>query len=171
MLKNAQSYKSELQRKYQETIYDIDYQYFHCSFGSVPLMVPDRTFDSHCFVSVDKKDNIIGYIGYVVDYAARRVSEYGIISFDKGNLEFTKDVLQSIDDIFRKYKMSSLTFSCFTDNPIMPTYTKLVEKYNGRVVGVFNNCAVLLDGKLHNSVHYEMTLWGYISAKEGFKNV
>ena len=52
------------------------------------INIPDNNADSHCFVSVDKDDNVIGYISYNVDWSAMSADNWGIISFDKGNLIF-----------------------------------------------------------------------------------
>lgn len=34
------------------------------------MELPSDNYDRHCFVSVDKDDNVIGYISYYVDWTA-----------------------------------------------------------------------------------------------------
>lgn len=170
MLKNSLLFKEELSKKYQEIMYDMDYQYYMGNSGR-NYWFPEDTYENHSFVSINDKGEVIGAISYRLDRAARRAYNFGAISFDRGNLTFTKDLLKAIEDIFFRYGMSSLDFMAFTDNPITPTYTKLVEKYGGRIVGVYYNNIMLQDGKLHNTILYEMTLGSYVSAKGGFRNV
>lgn len=165
MLKNAMCYKEELQRKFQEVFYDLDYIYYSGGTGNYNLMIPENNFEKHCFASVDKDNNIIGYIAYNVDFAAKSCYNFGAISFNRGNLVFTKDLLRAIDDIFRKYRMNRLDFYCFIDNPIRVTYQKLVEKYGGRVVGILEDNAMLLDGKLHSSIMFELKAMSYLAKK------
>ena len=170
MLKNALSYKDEISKKYKEIMYDLDYQYYMGNSGR-EYWFPEDNYEHHSFASVDNNDNVIGAISYRIDRAAKRAYNFGAVSFDRGNLIFTKDLLRAIDNIFCKYGISSIEFFAFEDNPITPTYTKLIEKYGGRIVGILYNQMMLQDGKLHNSVIFELTMWNYISAKAGVKNV
>lgn len=165
MLKNAMLYKEELLRKYQEVMYDLDYIYYSGGTGNCNLMIPENTYEKHCFASVDKNDNVIGYIAYNVDFAAKSCYNFGAISFERGNVNYTKDLLRAIDDIFRKYKMNRLDFYCILDNPIRTTYQKLIEKYGGRVVGVLEDNSMLLDGKIHSSIMFELKAMSYLSKK------
>lgn len=162
MLKNALLYKDELLKKYSNIMYDLDYQFYGGGNGLHLPLLPDNTYENHNFVSVDENDNVIGYISYHVDYAAMSCCNFGIMSFDRGNRNFTKDVFKAIDDIFTKYHMNRLDFWCFIDNPIRPTYQKLVEKYGGRVVGTLTDTAKLLDGELHSSIIFELTAEAYL---------
>lgn len=68
MLKPAQLYKDELNKKMIEGWYDIENAYYHATPASYIIDVPNNNKESHMFVSVDKEDNIIGYISYQVDW-------------------------------------------------------------------------------------------------------
>lgn len=164
MLKNAKLYEEELQKKYQETVYDLNYQYYHGDYAT-RIFMPENSCERHAFASVDNDGKVIGYIGYSINRQAKRAYNFGAISFDRGNLVYTVDLLKAIDDIFRKYGVSTIEFFAFVDNPITPTYTKLVEKYGGRIVGTLTNTHMLQDGRLHDTIIYEMSLWGYIREK------
>lgn len=162
MLKNALLYKEILQKKFQETWYNPAYKFYSGGTGNNNLLIPDNCYENHCFASVDSNDNVLGYIAYHVDYAAMSCCNFGAISFDLGNLVFTKDLLQSIDDIFVKYGMNRIDFWAFVDNPIVPTYQKLVEKYGGRIVGILEDTAKLMDGQLHSSIIFELKADSYL---------
>lgn len=162
MLKNALPYKEELIKKFQEVWYNVDYQYYSGGTGNRNLMIPDNNYEDHCFASIDRNGKVVGYIAYHVDYAAMSCCNFGAISFDRGNLTFTKDLFQAIDDIFTKYHMNRIDFWAFTDNPVVPTYHRLVEKYGGRVVGILEDTAKLIDGKLHSSIIFELKADAYL---------
>lgn len=53
--------------------------------GSEVPDIPDNNYDNHYFVSVDKNDNVIGYISYAVNWIPMSADRFGIISFRKGN--------------------------------------------------------------------------------------
>lgn len=162
MLKNALLYKDEIMRKYQDVMYDLRYQYYCGGSGHNQPLIPENNFERHTFASVDEEGNVIGFISYNVDYAAMSCCNFGACSFDIGNRNFTKDLFIAIDEIFTKYHMNRLDFWCFIDNPVRPTYQKLIEKYGGRVVGTMTDTAKLQDGELHSSIIFELTAEEYL---------
>ena len=99
--------------------------------------IPTDTWNSHNFVSLDKEDNILGYISYTIDRPACIAHNLCIISFTQGTSTFGKDLLQTIKDIFYKYNFNCLAFKVVVGNPIEKTYDKLVDKYGGNIVGIY----------------------------------
>jgi hypothetical protein len=69
---------------------------------------------------------------------------------------FGRDVITAVKDIFEKYRFNKLDFSVVCGNPIEKTYDKLIKRYNGRVVGIREQEARLLDGKLYDVKEYEL---------------
>ena len=138
MLKPAQLYKEEVNKKYIETWYDPEYMYYSGWFGNGSLNIPDDNYESRHFVSVDNDGNILGYISYSVSFVTMSADRFGAISFDKGNMLFTKDFYKTIYDIFEKYHMN------------------FIEKHGGRECGYRRQVAKLMDGKLHDSVEFEI---------------
>ena len=96
MLKPAQLYKDELQKKNIETWYDQRYMYYHSGTGAYDISFADNNCDKHQFVSVDKDDNVTGYISYNIDWCALSADNFGIISYDIGNVEFAKDCYKAV---------------------------------------------------------------------------
>ena len=68
MLKPAQLYEEKLQACMINTWYKPEYIYYHGGTGEYTLDLPDNNKYSHCFVSVDKNDHVIGYISYNIDH-------------------------------------------------------------------------------------------------------
>ena len=156
MLKPAQLYTALLNDKMIETWYRPEYMYYHGGVAEFTLELPDNNGSSHCFVSVDNDDNIIGYISYNVDWISMSAEEWGIISFDLGNVTFAKDVYKAIMDCFVEYHFNRISWWCYADNPAIRGYRNFIEKHGGRECAHFRQHTRLRDGKLHDSVCFEI---------------
>lgn len=169
MLKPAQLYKESIISNYMSRMYDIDYQFYFGCQGASPPEIPDDTFNSHWFASVDESDNVIGFITYDINSGSDSCCNFGIMSFDKGNLTFIRDVKRAIDDIFYKYNFARVEFFCFSGNSALRGYRNFIKKYGGREVGIFKNSNRLMDGKLYDRVLFEILQEDY--CKNGKKKV
>lgn len=156
MLRPAQLYAEELQRKNTESWYRPENIYWNGGTGDSGIELPNDNYDSHCFVSVDKNDNVIGYISYNVDWSAMSADRFGMISYDKGNLEFAKDLYRAICNLFEVYHMNRISWCCYADNPAIRGYRNFIKKHGGRECGNYRQIARLQDGKLHDSVQFEI---------------
>lgn len=156
MIKPAQLYKEEIKKKYIETWYNPEYMYYSGWSGSGEPDIPDNNYDSHHFVSVDNDGNILGYISYSVSFVTMSADRFGAISFDKGNMLFAKDLYQVIYDIFEKYHLNRLCWSCITDNPAIRGYRNFLKKHGGRECAYHRQICKLMDGKLHDDVEFEI---------------
>lgn len=74
-------------------------------------------------------------------------------------------MLKIIDDIFMKYEMNKMEFCAFSDNPAIKHYYKFIDKFSGREVGILKQTGILMDGKLHDSVMFELFKDDYIKNK------
>lgn len=156
MLKPAQLYAEELQKKNTESWYKPENIFWNGGSGDCSIDLPDHNYDSHCFVSVNKNDEVIGYIAYAIDWAAMSADKFGIISFDKGNMEFVKDLYQAICNLFEVYHMNRVSWVCFADNPAIRGYRNFIKRCGGRECAHYRKVARLQDGKLHDSVSFEI---------------
>ena len=129
MLRPAQLYEKELEIKNIESWYDPTNIYYHGGTGEYSFNIPDNNAKIHSFVSVNKYDDVIGYISYCVDWEAMSVDNFGMISFDKGNLEFIKDLYQAICDCFEVYHMNRISWFCYADNPAIRGYRNFIKRY------------------------------------------
>lgn len=156
MLKPAQLYREELQKKYVECWYKPENQYYSGWTGMQIPDLPDNCYDTHDFVSVDKDNNVIGYISYCINHVSLSVDRLGIISFKKGDLTFGRDIYESICNIFEAYGMNRIEFFAFADNPAVKAYRNFIRKHGGRECAYKRQCARLQDGKLHDAVIFEI---------------
>lgn len=156
MLKPAQLYKEQLEKLQYETWYSEGSKYYNGSVGFNEIKLWDNNCDCHQFVSVDKDDNVIGYICYAVDWTAMSVCNFGIISYKKGSIEFAKDLYKAICNIFEVYHMNRIEWSAYADNPAIRGYRNFIKKHGGRECGYCRQVTKLQDGKLHDSVQFEI---------------
>lgn len=156
MIKPAQLYLDELNEKYVNTWYDDRYKFFFRCGWSSQITLPDNNYNSHDFVSVDPNDNVIGYMHYQIDRDANSCDDFGLISFDPGNVLFIRDVKRVVDDIFLRYNINRITWTCFEDNPAIKAYRCFIRRFGGVECGRFREDAKLSDGKRHNSIAFEI---------------
>lgn len=156
MLKPAQLYEDKLNEKYIGTWYDPKYMYYTGGTGARRIQIPDNNYDNHEFVSVDNDDEVIGFLSYRIDWQAKCVSAFGLINFGDVNTIFSRDMIQAIYDIFNKYHMNRLSWYCFADNPAIKIYRKFIERHGGIQCGYLRQDCMLRDGKLHDSVLFEI---------------
>lgn len=156
MLKPAQLYKDKLQEENVKSWYKPENIFWNRGTGTSQINICEDNYNYHQFVSIDKEDNIIGYIDYAVDWSAMSAYNFGIISFRKGNLEFIKDLYKAICDLFNVYHMNRISWKAYIDNPAIRGYRNFIKKYGGRECGYYRQSVRLQDGKLHDSVAFEI---------------
>lgn len=161
MLKPAQLYKEKLIEESINQWYKPENKFYSDLGNGIPE-IPDHNYDSHHFVSVDKNDEVIGYICYDVNWTAMSAYGFGIISFRKGNAEFARDVYQAICNLFQKYHMNRVSWRAYADNPAVRGYRNFIKKYGGRECAYHRQIAKLQDGLLHDMVEFEILAeeWG-----------
>ena len=161
MLKPAQLYKNELQRKYIDRWYDISAQYYVSGAERNALDIPDDP-DNRCyFACVNHLDNVVGYFSYSIDWQAHSVARIGLISFvDVPNILLINDVIKHIKSLFANNNIRRVEWGAYEDNPAMRGYEKLAARFGGRKIGTYRQCCMLLDGKLHDFSVFEILKGG-----------
>ena len=71
-------------------------------------------------------------------------------------MEFVKDLYQAICDCFEVYHLNRISWNCYADNPAIRGYRNFVKKHGGRECAYFRQYIKLRDGKLHDSVSFEI---------------
>lgn len=167
MLKSAKMYENEIKQAMRNTWYDLRYQYVNGGVGCTDFQAPDSIWECHTFASIDPKTGeLVGTIGYEVDWVAKSASGFFALSYnDGGSVIFARDILQVVDDIFCKYHLNRMDWWCWADNPTIKAYRKLCKRYGGREVGTLLRKGRLLDGFLHDSVLFELLSDNYIVNK------
>ncbi len=157
MLKNRAMYDSRLNDLFLINAYNPKYKYLWGGTGDdfSPDDTGYNTYNKHDFVSVNEHHTILGWIAYNIDWQAKSAYNFGMASFTS-SLIFIKDVKQVLDDIFNKYGLERIEWKSYGDNPAIRGYRKFIKRHGGREVGTFKNNIMLQDGKLHDTVYFEI---------------
>lgn len=164
MLVPAFNYAEELKKKMLATWFDEKYKYYNFNTYYFDLKIDDETWNKHQFVSVDKEGNIIGYIKYNVNRQTCNCNNLSVINFTDNKFVFGMDLGQALTDIFERFKFRKLTFSVIIGNPIEKSYDKMINKYGGRIVGIYRQEVKLIDGEYYDEKLYEITRDDYLKS-------
>ncbi len=157
MLVPAIKYKEELNSKFQDTVLDPYYKFFHMSYPETELLIHDSFWDMVQLVSLNDKNEVIGYLSANIKRPESIISSISAMNFNrKEKMCFGKDLFKFVDSLLNVYNFLKIKFFVVCGNPVEKTYDKLISKYNGRVVGVFKNDVLLQDNKFYDVKYYEI---------------
>jgi len=157
MLKLAYPYQEQLNKAYQQIIFKDKYKYFNLSnYWNYEMELDKDSWNSVQMVSVDKNDNILGYLSASFSRPANKVSSIGVMNFHDMNITFSKDFYEFLNSLFLTYDFHKIEWSVVIGNPAEKMYDKIINKYGGRVVGVYKESTRLQDGKYYDVKDYEI---------------
>lgn len=163
MLEPAIKYRDQLENVQYDTWFNDKYKYWNSDVFYGSMQIDTDTWGRHQLVSV-KNGVVIGYIEYSISRTSNSVSSLSIMNFSDNKIVFGKDLIQALKDIFEKYKFRKINFSVIMGNPIEKSYDKMIKKYGGRIVGIYKDDAVLIDGKCYDRKLYEILASEYFNA-------
>ncbi len=156
MLDLAINHKEELQKRLRETWFTEKYKFAHCDVFCEEEKIDEDTWNKHQFVSLDTDGSIIGYIAYNISRAKHSCYGLYICNFSDNKAIFSIDLGNALRDIFERFGFRKLVFSVAVGNPIEKSYDKMMERYGGRVVGIFKEEFRCYDGKYYDKKCYEI---------------
>lgn len=163
MLEPAIKYRDQLEKLQYDIWFDDKYKYWNCDTYYQSMQIDDNTWNKHQFVSVCD-GMVIGYISYNISRAENYAYCLSIINFSDNKIAFGIDLGQALRDIFERYKFRKLNFSVVIGNPIEKSYDKMIEKYGGRIVGIYKEDVKLIDGEYYDKKLYEIFASDYFNA-------
>ena len=166
MLVPAQFYADEIKTALLNTWYVDKYKYYHNNSFFDEVEIENTTWNRHQFAAVDKNNTLRGYISYNINRQNCYVNSICAINFTNDTIGFSYDLRQALTDIFEKYGFAKINFCVVVGNPIESSYDQLVEKWGGRVVGIFKEDALLFDNKKYDRKFYEIMASDYFNYKE-----
>jgi hypothetical protein len=107
-------------------------------------------------VSVDKNDNVIGYLSASTDRSANKITSLGVINFGELSIVFSRDFYKFLDNLFTIHNFNKIEWCVVVGNTAEKMYDKIIDKYHGRVVGVNHESTILEDGKYYDVKEYEI---------------
>lgn len=160
MLKPAICYKEKLEKALAEYFYTDDMLYYIGEKESYLQEIADSGEGGLFQYAVvdESKEEIVGFIRYKVDYYAHSVFNFGIFSFDRGNLQMGL-ALKELLERFTEMHIHRLEFVCVSGNPAKEHYDKFAKHAEARGYIVYTHTChdVIRDhiGNYHNTIIYE----------------
>jgi len=153
-LKYAYGYKDQLSKLYISAMNHPKYKFMNCNgYTSFTMDIKEDTWNTLQYVSVNSKDEVIGYIEASIDIKVNSVSSLYVLNFYDQSLCFSKDFYGFLDILVHRY--TKVNFSVVVGNPAEAMYDRVIKKYGGRIVGVKED-HVNIDGTLHDFKMYEI---------------
>lgn len=133
MLKPAILYENELMELFKKEIYTKDY--FHYTGYLYAYDLPEiKSEDHRCqFAIVDdnNESRVLGYLAYRIDALADAVYNFGLYSFDKGNLKVIKEVYEKLEELIKNHRR--VEWRVIGSNPAKRGYDNFCKKHNGYI--------------------------------------
>jgi hypothetical protein len=156
MLVPAITRKFEIIEKFKTRYYTDDMMY---ETGGLDNWMPDIKEEPangiFQYAIVDSNENLIGYLDYYVNWYSSCASQFGLISFEKGNVIIGKDLYDEMSKLLFEYKLHRIEWRMVGGNPVERSYDRFLKMHNG-------NKHILKDavkdkyGKYHDDVIYEI---------------
>ena len=164
MLVNARLYQDELNDLIKSIEFDFKYQYYFSSRQrNHNFELTDE--DSFYFVSINKNNEILGYISYTIDNYTDCAYQFGLMAFKFNSKTFIIDILNLVNELFVDYNLNKIEWNCYEDNPSIKSYDYFCKLTNGYRCGKYLESNKLLDGKLHNSIMFELMRKDYLKSE------
>lgn len=171
MLIPALSRKEEILRKFQALRYTEKIMYYNgCLEQGEITISEDDTLGRYQYAICDDNNNVVGYIGYWLDFYSSCAWSFGLISFDdKPNRYIGLAILEVINSL-KKMDIRRIEFGAVSGNPAVEFYDKLTKKFFSSglySLRKFIKLRTFKDayGNYHNSLIYEIIKWDSITEK------
>lgn len=133
MLKPAILYENELINLFKKELYTKDF--FHYTGYLYSYELPEiKSIDHRVqFAIVDDNDEskVLGYLAYRIDSCADSVYNFGLYSFDKGNLKVINEVYEKLEELVKDHRR--IEWRVVGSNPAKRGYDNFCKKHNGYI--------------------------------------
>lgn len=152
-------YKDEIVKKVQSLWYSEDMFYYYGSPGTTIFIrdnpdIGENTYN-YQWAIVDKDENLIGYIGYNHNCYTNNVSNFGLVSFDKGNPCIGYALEECFYEMVMVRKVHRIEYGMIEGNPIYKHYKKFCDAFGGREM-IFRDTAKNKYGEYINDYIFEI---------------
>ena len=154
MLVPAILYKEQIIEGFRKYLYTTDMLYETGGVENwIPKIVdcPEGWQFQYAIVDEDKK--LIGYLGYSVDWYVSRAYNFGLFSFDRGNILVGRDVFDKLEELVRT--LHRVEWRAVGGNPACRGYDNFIKKHNGNK-HILKDSIKDRDGNYHDDIIYEI---------------
>lgn len=154
MLVPAILHKEQIKKEFQKHYYTTDMLY---ETGGIENWIPQI---AECpeswqfqYAIVDNNKKLIGYLGYSVDWYVSKVYNFGLFSFDRGNVLVGKDVFDKLEELVKTFHR--VEWRAVGGNPACRGYDRFIKKHNGNK-HILKDSIKDKSGKYHDDIIYEI---------------
>ena len=154
MLVPAILYKDEIIKCMQKYFYTDDMMYETGCMGNwVPNIVESPEEGCYQWAMVDSNDKLIGFLVYRVDFYVSKAYNFGLFSFDRGNVLVGKDVYTKLEELVNTYHR--VEWRAVGGNPACRGYDNFIKRHNGNK-HILKDCIKDRKGDYHDDIIYEI---------------
>lgn len=154
MLVPAILYKEQIMKEFQKYFYTTDMLYeMGCMGNWTPNIFDCPNGNQFQYTIVDKNENLIGYLDYLVDWYTSNAYNFGLFSFDRGNIVIGRDVFAKLEELV--CALHRVEWRAVGENPVCRGYDKFIKKHHGNK-HILKDSIKDRDGNYLDSVIYEI---------------
>lgn len=154
MLKPAILYKEQITKEFQKYLYTTDMMYVTgCLENWIPNILECPDEGRFQYAIVDENEKLVGYLGYSIDYYASRAYNFGLFSFDKGNVLVGKDLFNKLEELITIFHR--VEWRAVGGNPACRGYDSFIKRHCGNK-HVLKDALKDKDGNYHDDIIYEI---------------
>lgn len=130
MLVPAILYKEEIIKGFQKYFYTNDMMYETGSMDNWSPDILDKPDETTFQFAIVHNEKLLGYLSYRVDWYVSRAYNFGLFSFDKGNIMVGKDVINKLEELVST--LHRVEWRAVGGNPACRGYDKFIQRHNGK---------------------------------------
>ena len=158
MLVPAILFKEQIEKEFMKYHYSMDMFY---ETGSLESWIPNISNKSdgysYDWAIVDSQNRLIGYFSYCIDFYSGCMSRFGLISFDRGNIQIGKSVFDEIERCIKDYPLHRVEWRMIGGNPAERGYDAFLKRHNG-TKHILKDAVKDRYGQYHDDIIYEIIL-------------
>ena len=158
MLVPAILYKDQIQKEFQKYYYTTDMMYeTGCLDNWNPNICENPDEQTYQYAIVGNDNKLIGFLAFRIDWYCSRVYNFGLFSFDRGNVLIGREVFHKLDELVNRFHR--VEWRAISGNPACKSYDSFIEKYTGNKQ-VFKDAIRDRAGNYHDDIIYEIVKGG-----------
>ena len=153
MLVPAILYKEQITREFQKYYYTKDMLYETGCLGNWNPDISECPNASQFQFAIVNGKKLIGYLEYTIDWYASKACNFGLFSFDRGNILVGKDVFDKLEELVKNFHR--VEWRAVGGNPACRGYDNFIKRHNG-TKHVLKDSIKDKDGNYRDDIIYEI---------------
>ena len=153
MLVPAILYKQEIIKEFQKYYYTTDMLYETGCLGNWSPDISECPNASQFQFAIVNGKKLIGYLEYTIDWYASKACNFGLFSFDRGNILVGKDVFDKLEELVKNFHR--VEWRAVGGNPACRGYDNFIKRHNG-TKHILKDSIKDKDGNYRDDIIYEI---------------